>query len=723
MTGLSFLNAPLLWGILAAAIPLIIHLLYRRRFRRVEWAPMRYLKLSVEKHRRRIRLEQLLLLLVRMAAMVLLFLLLARPVMHAEGLAGWLSARHRQSRLLIIDDSLSMGLQDGGSTPWTRAKEVAREMIQRRTSRDRLTIVLSSRPLEPVVREVELTDRQSLLTLIDELQPSATFTDWAPTLVAVDQLLAGSTYPIQEVTLLTDLCLPGWEQPIVELAEQWQTRDTHLEIFDLGSTTTGNLAVLELSQIEHLALAGTPTHWEAAVRNDTDAEVRELEANWLVDGKPNLTRIESLPPGATTRVRLPVTFNDPGPHHVAFRLPADALPGDNQRWGVTDVKPLMRIVLVDGEPSTDPLGGEVDFLAIALSLGVGQAEAFEVLVVTEAEWAQTNLANVDLLVLANLSGVTEAEAHLLSKSVAEGLGLVIFPGDQVDPDAYNRWLYRQGEGLLPAGLEAIVDEDLQGLLIEPVETSPLTALRALKPSVLEQIRAQSYWQLTDTESAVTRDEAPRDDVRVIARWNNTAGSPAALEKRWGKGQVLLWTIPADKQWSSWPTQPSFVLAMRESTLHLARRGADSRTLTAGAPLRHEIPGGPNSGRSRIAAAQIDVPGRSEPQTVSVDTNRVVLYAPTVFSGLYRLHWQSPAGPDGEAHFAVNPDVRESDLTRITREALLKHWHPLVPDVITPTNRGTSLALQGQEIWRTLAMGLLGLLCLESCLATWTGRSR
>ncbi len=68
METLTFLNSPLLWGLLLASIPLLIHLLFRRQYRRVDWAPMRYLKLSIQRNRRRIRLEQILLLLLRTRA-------------------------------------------------------------------------------------------------------------------------------------------------------------------------------------------------------------------------------------------------------------------------------------------------------------------------------------------------------------------------------------------------------------------------------------------------------------------------------------------------------------------------------------------------------------------------------------------------------------------------------------------------------------------------------
>src|SRR5258707_12936608 len=106
---LTFLSPLLIWGTLLGAIPLIIHLLNRRRFRRVEWAPMRYLKLTIQRNRRRIQIEQLLLLLVRICLPVLLFIFLARPLVNPTGLERWLAGAGRTSHVIVVDEPLSMG--------------------------------------------------------------------------------------------------------------------------------------------------------------------------------------------------------------------------------------------------------------------------------------------------------------------------------------------------------------------------------------------------------------------------------------------------------------------------------------------------------------------------------------------------------------------------------------------------------------------------------------
>ena len=64
---------------------------------------------------------------------------------------------------------------------------------------------------------------------------------------------------------------------------------------------------------------------------------------------------------------MPVSalFQEPGLHWLSLRLPDDDLPADNLRFAALDVRDTLRILLIDGEPSSDPLASETDFLALA----------------------------------------------------------------------------------------------------------------------------------------------------------------------------------------------------------------------------------------------------------------------------------------------------------------------------------------------------------------------
>lgn len=725
MNTLSFGSPAMLWGLLLAAVPIIIHLLFRRRFRRIDWAPMHYLKISIQRNRRRIRLEQLLLLLLRTALVLLLFFLVSRPMMHAAGLGNWLGGRSRTSHLVLLDDSLSMGYRDAGRSAWRQAQELATKIVETIGPKDRVTLVLASQPKAPLLNDVELTNRDETARLIADLQPSETFVAWAPVFEEADKLLNAGAYPIRELTVITDLRRAGWEDSLDALGSRWDGQQLKMRIFNVGSQQTGNASLEELKQVDRLALVGQPVQFEAVVRNATDHALDALDANWTIDGKPSVVRLPSMAPGETAKIPLAAAFQEPGAHHVEFELPQDDLPGDNRRWAVCQVRQQVHMLLVDGEPSSEPLAGEVDFLGLALALGVGEADAFRVQIVTDAEWASLPPTPPDLLVLANVAGLTPEQAERLERQVEQGMGLMIFVGDQIDPTSYNQLL----GPLLPAPLEVALDEDITGLIVEEGSPGALDALLQLNPAVLERIKLRRFYQLRLAD-------AERPEVRVLARWNSADAAPAVLERTVGEGRVLLWTTTADKQWTDWPTEPSYVLAVREAAKAVVRGEGNANGLSSGQTLRVVLSPGQRVDSSPAPA--VETPQAEKPQALQVSfvggaaadkatdksASQALSYADTRRAGLYKLAWRvAPAQPHSEI-MAVNPDARESRLERIDADELRGLWGGFQPEVISAVSAADApIALRPREIWRHLAFGMLGMLVMESCLATWTGRQR
>ncbi|HTQ40349.1 MAG TPA: BatA domain-containing protein [Pirellulales bacterium] len=742
MPTINFLNPAFLWGLGLGSIPIIIHLLFRRQFKRIDWAPMRYLKLTIQRNRRRVQLEQLLLLLMRIAIISLLAFLVARPVIHSLGIAGWFGAGSRTSHVLVLDDSLSMDLAVDNRTVFDRAVELATHVIRDVGPQDRFTLVLASQPKQPLVHEVEVLDADQLAQLIRKQRPSAAFVSWGATMEAVDELLTSATYRTKEVTLLTDLRRAGWENNLKPLADRWVGDDVHLRIFDLGANSTHQLTLEELKAQDPCVLAGVPAHWEAVVRNSSDESLNHVAAVLLVDGKPNQLVLPPLPSGQSVHVPLTATFQEPGLHHLSLQLPADDLAADNQRWTVVDVRERLHVMLIDGQPSSEPLASETDFLGLALSLGGDDSASFQVEILTDADMAAVVHDQPDLLVLANVAAITPPQAARLRSLVEAGMGLMIFVGDQVDPDNYNQLLQGEGVELLPAQLESIVEQPVTGLVLESNSPSPLDALRQLKASVLEQVKTNKYYQLRLPGEAVP-------GVRVLARWNDADSSPAVVEKVVGRGRVLLWTTTANKSWTDWPTQPSYVLAMREGGKAVVRP-TGAHDLTAGEAIRRPLP--PDV---QVTSPTIEIPDSDQPLPLAVDSSSsatvetssklssgaslkpdegetqtpahsdvpTLAYSDTRRAGLYRLNWQTPPSGAGNDLFAVNPDARESDLTPITADELKNLWGELQPEIIAAGAPDADLTTRGEEIWRPLAMCLLGLMAVEACFATWVGRQR
>src|SRR5215207_3945208 len=192
---MAFLSPILLTGLVLASVPVIIHLLNRRRFRIVDWAPMKYLKLTIKTNRRRMRIEQFLLLAVRTLAVIVLILAVARPVLSATGLGSWLGSRGRAARVIVIDDSLSMGYRaDGRRSAFDIAKDAAGELIKSVGPQDSLTILTTSAPDAPILRNVQLDDRSKATAALAGLQASDARADWPAMFRLIDQHLSAAPF-------------------------------------------------------------------------------------------------------------------------------------------------------------------------------------------------------------------------------------------------------------------------------------------------------------------------------------------------------------------------------------------------------------------------------------------------------------------------------------------------------------------------------------------------
>ena len=719
----QLLSPFLVWGALLGIVPIIIHILNRRRFKRIEWAPMRHLRLTIRRNRRRIEIEQLILLLVRVALPVLLFLFLARPVMNPTGLEKWFIGTGRTSQVILLDDSLSMGYAANGPPAFHRAREVAGAVLNAAQPQDRCTLVAASSPRTPIFHEAEGADREALARDALTVPLADAHVAWPTVLAGFDEVVQSCTYPTRTVTIITDLRKSGWDAGVAPVARRWEQAGVRVRVVDVGADEVTNVALEGFAPLDRTVLAGAETHWEAQVRNDSPRVLNRAKAILRVDDRPTEVTLPEIPPRQVVRVPITVRFPSPGMHDVSLQLPEDELSGDNQRWAAVPVKDTLLIRLVDGEPSPDPFGSEVDYLAAPLSIGVGDAEAWRVEVVQEENFLGPRLEPADVIVLANVASPTFEQAEKLAELVRRGTGLIVFTGSKLDTGQYNDRLFKGSEPLLPAPLRGQIDEAIRGLVIDPARPSPIEKLMDLKTSALERVSVRQFMAVDETA-------ASPGSVRVLARWNDAARSPAILERIVGAGRVLLWTTSADRAGNDWPVEPSFVLAIREAIRGTSRPTAFDHTVTAGERPRRVIHSSQPVGNARLAP-----PGGGEPKALAAvayedktsgDTTpaSAIDLPDTRKAGLYRITWDEGTLGTQADLFASNPDPRESGLERLPTPDLKKLLAPLTVDVAVAKGDGTDApAATGREVWHELAWGLLGLLILEPALAAWVGRSR
>ncbi len=713
---MTFLAPLLLGGLALGSVPIIIHLLNRRRFVLIDWAPMKYLKLTLKSNRRRLRLEQWLLLAVRTLAVLLLFFAVARPVISQSGLGGWFAGRTRTSRVVVVDDTLSMGLHaSGNGVVMDRARDAAVKLIEAIGTQDSLTLVTTSSPDSPLIRHAHIEDPAELAATLRELPVKHTANDWAATFDAVKTHLESAEFPIKQVTLITDLRSQGWGPQVTEQARHWAEQDVTLTVIDVGEQAKSNVALVEFKQQDPVTLAGLPLRLMALVRNDGPETIAAPQAVLSVDGVEQTVVMPDLPAGKSVEVPVTVTLDGAGMHSLSFATPDDALPLDNRRWLTVDARKRVAATLVDGQPGSRPFESETDFMALALKVG---RSPWRVRLMDDSQWLASPMTAPDVLVLANVASIPASRAAELERMVRDGMGLIVFPGDQTDAHDYDRLVINNEGGLLPARMLRVADDPATGLLLDPLADSPLTSIRILPAETLASIRPKQYAELA---------LAPKLDDgrgrRVLATWDNASQSPAVVEARIGKGRVLQWSISADRAWSDWPIDPSFVLAMRESALALAGQPDPGLVLTAGQAIRQRFD-------PQLAPQTVSLSTPEAPDPLSLPVSKTngdqaqapeITYTRTLTAGAYEMKWSEPGRDTQATLISVNPDPRESDLATLSIERLNTFLAGLDAVVIPYGQAGELTDAKSAELWRQIVYALLAMIGIETLLAAWVTR--
>ncbi len=145
---LGFANLPLLYGLAAASVPILIHLLNRRKFREMRWAAMQFLLAAIRKNQRRVRIEQWLLLAIRTLIILLVVAAMAKPFLESF---GTVIAGRRTHRVLVLDGSLSMGYTTGGTSRFDQAKALAVQLVKDSRRGDAISVILMGEPPRVVI--------------------------------------------------------------------------------------------------------------------------------------------------------------------------------------------------------------------------------------------------------------------------------------------------------------------------------------------------------------------------------------------------------------------------------------------------------------------------------------------------------------------------------------------------------------------------------------------
>jgi hypothetical protein len=723
---LGLANAPLVYGLAAASLPIIIHLLNRRKYREVPWAAMRFLLAAVRKNSRRVRIEQWILLAVRTLVIVLVVLAMAKPFLESLGAVPVIAGR-RTHRVLVLDGSLSMGTASGEMTRFERAKALAAQLVKDSRRGDKISLVVMGDPPKVVIGDPS-PNQAEVLKEIEEVTLPHGGTDLVASFNAIDRVLDVSTEPQKEVVVLTDLQAASWRRPegagdegLKRVLARIEARRPRSVVIDLGTDGGENRAVTDLKLETPVATVGALLPVRATLKNFGPGRKDGVRVRLVVDGSLGPEQEVDLPVGEEQPVVFNHAFTSPGDHLLEVLTDDDPLKLDNRRCLAVPVRERVNVLLVDGHFKTEAFQAETDYLTQALNPGTGQEpqkndqtteSVIRTEVVPEGQLARHDLVNYDTVVLCNIAQFTEAEVAALDDFLKQGGGVVVFGGDQLIPDNYNRLLFADGKGLLPAPVGASVGD------ASKKESSFSFNPLGYRHPIVEKFAGESPQVTAGLTTARTwqyhKLKLPAGSLARAALAFTETGDPAVIEVPRHRGTVIQVATSADAGWTTWPLHPSYPPVMEQIVLQAASGRLSERNVRVGQPLDQSLPAA----------------GVSAPVSVVVPGGRTVASKLQAAGGVSQLHFEETelSGPylvkigppiASESTFAANPDPAESDPAKLDRAGLteavpgwsfayMTNWKELTGNAAAVSRRG--------ELHRPLLYGLLAFLLLESFLA-------
>jgi hypothetical protein len=665
---MNFLSPAFLMALPLVGVPILIHFFSRRQRDPIRWGAMEFLLASATPRRRFLRLRDLLLLLLRIAMVLALIGALAQPML-SSNLIGSTGPR---DVILIVDNSMSTARRVGGESVFDLELSEAGKILDQLKANDSVRIVLAS-PAPAWLNDSPVVGGSGALHELNahlhEVKPNDGSAGMLECFQTALQAEPASKNAARLITALTDGQAHGWraETPgawssIQALAKKSAMPVAMRVIIPEGvSGSAANLTVERVTASRPVVGVGQPVTLTASVKNNGAQSSPATSLSWSTkEDSLGLSAIPTLAPGASTTVTLSQPFMAAGLCGIECRLASqDDLEPDNSADFLLEVTREIPILIIEGEPESDPAQSDTRYFMAALGydneckLSTTAPSLFQPKLINYEQLPKEDLSAYQAVVLADVPRVSADSARKLQRFVDSGGGLWIALGEQTDVTAFNEAFYEKNSALSALPLRQPVgdaDNHEKFVAVVPPDAShPATALLADTHRLdIDRVRIYRRHQFdSDNNSSAT----------VLLRAEG--GAPVAVEKDSGRGRVIVMAIPLGLAWSSLPLSHSYVVMAREWLWYLTEPGLTRRNLRAGEMLQAIAPLETSSGNASLQTPNgrvLQLFGQEE------EGRMVYRFAKTQYPGEYRLTISDSTKGSRIEQFLVGRDPEESDLT-------------------------------------------------------------
>lgn len=699
-----FLNPAVLFGLLAASIPVLIHLLNLRKLKRIEFSTLAFLKELQKNKIRKIKLKQWLLLALRVLIILFLVTAFARPTLKGVAIGGTTSAA-KTTAVFILDNTPSMSVVDAKGSYLNQAKAAIKELLNQLQEGDDAALLLVSEPNNNDVKTTtNLADFQKQVDAVKISDESGMLNS---AVVKAAKILSASQNFNKEVYIFSDF-QQGRLAGKGDLSNLSQLLNDKVRIysFDYAGKDVYNAGIDDFKLNTQIFEKDKPVSFNVTVTNYSSQSISNLVVSLFINGERSAQQSVSLGAGESRIITMEASVNSTGFINAFAEIEDDEIMQDNRRYINFYIPQETPVIIFSDEPD------DAKFVNIALSAGNGES-TLKVVNKSLNQIAAVDLTQYNVVVIIGSSFANGSIGGLdrLKSYLTTGGGIFIMPGSNSTLNSFQQLTSVMGIPS-PAQAAGTVNSVSNPVRFDKVDFTHPVFSDLYSNNVKKAVESPDvyYHFKINTEGK---------GQSIISLMD---GSSFLSEFNIGKGKIFVLSTAPVLSWSNFPLKSIFAPLINKSVYYLASKDRSDNQFITGNTAIINI-SGYTSPQIKIVRPDnsedfINLQDKNNPAGIQTGTNYLE-YKKTSIAGNYKVY----SGKNIIDEFSVNPDPLES----VAKYLTVKDFENYLKEIdfkgkfinVSKNEDPAKIVLQsrfGSELWRYFLLVAILLALIEMLVA-------
>ncbi|HNW89710.1 MAG TPA: BatA domain-containing protein [Bacteroidales bacterium] len=517
---MAFLNPYFLFGLFAVAVPVIIHLFNFRKYKKVYFTNVRFLKEVKQETKKKSQLRHLIILALRILAIIALVFAFAQPYIPLSKNAVNPKAVNYIS--IYIDNSFSMQAEGGRGTLLEEAKVKAAEIAAAYRGADHFQLLTN----DFEARHRQFVNREELTAQLREVELSPVSRSLPDVIRRQSESFSEGAGSSHMAYLISDFQKTTSFLPQLEP----DTANTYY-LIPVKSNKSDNLSIDSCWFESPVHLSGQTVKLYVSVRNNSDVMAEKVPLKLSINNIQKAVTSLNIAPNSSAGTIITYLDKEPGIHHGTIEITDSPVTFDDKFYFSYDIKTSVPVVCINGTQSN---------IFLNSLLAGDSAFMFQNVSVNQVDY--NSLASCNLIIMNEISEVSSGLTEELQKFVGNGGHLFVIPPAKMNLENYKKFLSSMGANYYTA-LNKVPQKIADINLNNPVYADVFESV----PQNIDLPKVTSYY-------SVSRISQSAQDF--LMKLQN--GEPFLSIQECGNGKVFLLSVPLNTEFSNFPKHALFV---------------------------------------------------------------------------------------------------------------------------------------------------------------------